>query len=210
MTLFSDIVLIDFSRPLRERLASRKHAGPYHWTPSEKQGEGRGFYQGKGLVMDRAGSSFALRLELANDSLRGSRLALTNGYYCDEHQDSTMTPIIARLPRSRGFLAGWTMGAGMCAALDFGIYETAEDAARAAHSKADHDAEKERAYQEEERAKFEEEEKAAIAKEELGTVHRHLGAIFPAYTTGDDLDECESVPELLRLIADRIEEDTEE
>jgi hypothetical protein len=151
-------VIHDFSKPLRARLAQREHTGPYYWTPS-KPGTGRGFYQSsKGLFCDKAGSSFDLRLEEANDHLRESRLANINGYYCDEFGDSTLQPIIARLPHGRGFLAGWTMGRGMCASLDSDIYDDASDAARAAHSIAERDAERERDYQAEQRAKEESEE----------------------------------------------------
>jgi hypothetical protein len=130
----------DFSRPLRKRFEQRQYTGPYYWSPS-KPGTRRGFYQAShGLACDKAGSSFNLRLELANDHLWGSRLRFINGYYADRDHGDTLTPIVARLPHGRGFLAGWTMGAGMCAALDSDIYETIEDAARAAHDIAESDA----------------------------------------------------------------------
>jgi hypothetical protein len=133
----------DLAKPLRQRLESRQYAGPYYFTPA-KPGTGRGFYQAShGLACDRAGSTFRLRLELANDHLSG-RIALTRGYYCDLHQDSTLTPIIARLPHGRGFLAGWTMGAGMVASLDATIWESEREAAMAAHDMAERDAERER------------------------------------------------------------------
>lgn len=168
--MFAEIVLINFRRSLAARRDARKFCGPYHWTPA-KPGAGRGFYQASngGLRIDQAGSSFALRLEWANDLLpRGSRLGLINGYYCDEFQDCTMVPIVARLPRSRGFLAGWTMGAGMYASLDATIWEIAEDAARAAHDMAERDAEREREYQERERERFEAEEREQKAEEQEG------------------------------------------
>lgn len=158
--MFSDIVLIDYRRSLAARRDARKSCGPYRWTPA-RPGSGRSFYQFSkgGLRMDPAGSTFDLRLEEANDLLpSGSRLRRVNGYYCDEFQDCTIIPIVARLPRSRGFLAGWTMGAGMLASLDATIWETAEEAARAAHDEAERDAEREREYQERERAEFEAEE----------------------------------------------------
>lgn len=143
--MFNEIVLIDHKRPLAERAKARKSVGPYRWRPS-KPNNGRGFYQSShGLAMDRAGSSINLRLEEANDHLRGSRLSHISGYYCDPYGDGdTLQPIIARLPHGRGFLAGWTMGAGMCAALDSEIWETEEEAARAAHDMAERDAERER------------------------------------------------------------------
>jgi hypothetical protein len=140
--IFSEIVTIDFQRSLSERAMARKSCGPYRWTPSEP-GKGRGFYQSsKGLFVDQAGSSFDLRLEEANGSLPAySRNARINGYYCDNFQDGALTPIIARLPRGRGFLAGWTMGRGMCASLGATIYRDTESAAYAAHSAAEYDAE---------------------------------------------------------------------
>jgi hypothetical protein len=132
----------DLSKSLRERFAQRAFTGPYYWSPTEP-GHGRGFYQStRGLMCDKAGSSFDLRLELANDyctvRLRFARYCADNDCF-DE-----LTPIVARLPKGRGFLAGWTMGAGMCAALDSDIYETAEDAALAAHDMAERDATRER------------------------------------------------------------------
>jgi hypothetical protein len=135
----------DFKKSLRERLEQRKYTGPYYWSPA-KPGGGRGFYQAsRYLGMDRAGSSFELRLEDANDHLGHSRMSQITGYYTDEDGD-TLKPIVARLPHSRGFLAGWTMGAGMCASLELDVYDTIEDAARAAHSVAEYAAEKERDY----------------------------------------------------------------
>jgi hypothetical protein len=141
-------VVHDFSQPLRDRLAQRQHTGPYYFSPS-KPGTGRGFYQSaKGLYCDKAGSTFDLRIELANDHLRQSRLSWTTGYFCDADSDQTLKPIIARLPHGRGFLAGWTMGPGMCAALEADIYADIESAARAAHDIAETDAESERERQE--------------------------------------------------------------
>lgn len=138
------IVMIDYRRSLAERRELRKHCGPYTWHPA-KPGTGRGFYQdSKKLAVDKLGSTFRLRLELANTHLQGSRLRYADGYYCDKHHDDTMTPIIARLPRSRGFLPGWTMGSGMLACLDGVIFDTPGDAARSAHDLAERDAERER------------------------------------------------------------------
>lgn len=138
--MFSNIVMINYDRPLAERAASRKVAGPYRWEPSEP-GKGRGFYQAS-HALECGDSTFRLRLEWANDHLRGSRLSFINGYYCDN--TDTLQPIIARLPHGRGFLAGWTMGQGMCASLDGYIYLSEEDAARAAHSTAEFTADENR------------------------------------------------------------------
>lgn len=142
MTLFSEITLINFTRPLSERAKARKFAGPYRWRPATPN-TGRGFYSGANwLTMDKAGSSFELRLEDANDYLTGTRLGRVTGYWADEYGDFVLHPIIARLPHGRGFLAGYTAGAGMCAGLDHVIHATAEDAAIAAHREAEYWAER--------------------------------------------------------------------
>lgn len=123
---------------LKDRLNMRKCCGPYQWKPA-KPGSGRGFYQSiHGLAM--GDSTISLRLEWANNHLRG-RLADINGYYTNSHQDETAKPVIARLPHSRGFLAGYTLGSGMCGAIAPDIYEDVEEAARAAHSEAERVAE---------------------------------------------------------------------
>ncbi len=142
--IFNQITLLNYSRPARERLESRKHCGPYTWQPA-KPGTGRGFYQAQcGLFCDPRGSTFDLRLSEANDFI-ATRLKYTSGYFCDmEGEGDTLMPIVARLPRNRGFLAGWTMGEGMCASLDAEIYHTPQAAAFAAHSLAEQDAEKNR------------------------------------------------------------------
>lgn len=145
----------DFSVPMAKRLKSREHVGPYYWSPTEP-GKGRGFYQSsKGLFCDKSGSTFDLRLEEANDHLRGSRLAQINGYFCDEDgEGDTLKPIVARLPHGRGYLAGWTMGRGMAASLDCScIWDDIEDAARAAHDLAESDADDSREKQQAERDK---------------------------------------------------------
>lgn len=153
--MFREIVMIDYGRPLEARLASRKYCGPYRWTPAAP-GTGRGFYSGSSaLDMDSHGSSFRLRLEDANDHIRGRRNQI-RGYYCDPDCTDTLQPIIARLPRGRGFLAGWTMGAGMCASLEGDIYPDAGSAASAAHCVARDVAEDEWLRREEELEELEE------------------------------------------------------
>lgn len=134
------------TRPsLRRRLEMRKCCGPYQWTPSEP-GKGRGFYQSNEGELMTGDSTFRLRLYWANSFLNGpGRAGDIDGYYCDADMDGdTLKPIVARLNHGRGYLAGWTMGAGMCASIDADIYGTPEDAARAAHDLAERDAERNR------------------------------------------------------------------
>jgi len=99
--------------------------------------------------MDPRGSVLNLRIEGANEHISG-RQSRTTAYWGDDDGFTTFTPIIARLPHARGFLAGWTMGQGMAASLEPEIYETPEDAAFAAHSIAEDVAEREREYREDE------------------------------------------------------------
>lgn len=134
--------LHDFKTPMAKRLASRQHTGPYYFSPA-KPGTGRGFYQSSDY-MACGDSTFDLRLDYANTHLRGFRFARVEAYWCDEDGSTTLTPIVARLPHGRGFLAGWSMGKGMLANIDSTIYRDIEDAAMAAHDMAESDAEKER------------------------------------------------------------------
>ncbi len=124
---------------LRERLEMRKTCGPYRFTPTVP-GQARGFYQAaNGLHV--GDGTFNLRLEKANEHLTG-RLSRIDGYYCDsEAMGDTLQPIVARLNHGYGFLAGWTMGNGMCGSIEMDVWATAEEAARRAHDLAEYDAE---------------------------------------------------------------------
>lgn len=154
--IFTQITMIDYSKPLKARAASRKRVGPYMWQPVAPC-MGRGFYQASNsLAMDRAGSTFSLRLQHANDLWRGAYRkpdAYSVGAMCEDY----FHPIVARLPHGRGFLSGWTMGAGMAASLDNYIWDTEHDAALAAHDAAESAAESEAEYQMRELARAESE-----------------------------------------------------
>lgn len=113
--------------------------GPYYHAPRPDQaGKGRGFY-----LDDTAAG---LRWQWA-DEVAGSRVDNT-GWFCDDYQLQTIRGLVARLPRGRGFLAGWSMGENMASVLDCEIYDDETDAARAADSMAESAAETEREYQE--------------------------------------------------------------
>jgi hypothetical protein len=140
MTPGHEIVLIDYGRPLAARRDARRFCGPYRWRVPElrRRGDdpGRGFYTASnGLAMAPRGSTLALRLEDANNHLTGYPSCI-RGYYVDLCCHETLKPIIARLPRGRGFLAGWTMGAGMCASLSGFTHQDEREAALAAHEEA--------------------------------------------------------------------------
>lgn len=133
MSDFREIVMIPYDTPLRRRLESRRYCGPYTRTPTEP-GQGRGFYQSsRGLEVDKHGSTFRLRLEKAGMHVASGRLR--RGGYSTSAGDC-FVPIIARLPRRRGFLAGWTLGEGMCGSLEPEIYNEAREAANRAYDAA--------------------------------------------------------------------------
>jgi hypothetical protein len=145
------IQMMRLRQTLAERLRRFKEGprtvGGYYWTvPAIRTAAngGRGFYQsGAGLWVDPEGSTFDLRLSPAADFLEG-RLSWTTGYATDdEGVGDTLKPIVARLPRGRGFLAGWTMGEGMCATLDGRRFDDASEAAYYAHQLAEQDAQAE-------------------------------------------------------------------
>lgn len=149
--MFQEITLHDYRASLHKRRQDRLFCGPYRWRPA-KPGSGTGFYSASGdmLRMDRHGSRLDLRLSLANDMLVSySRLRNTLAYWADDDGSTTLTPIVARLPHGKGFLAGWSMGAGMCGTLDGHIHHDEQEAAWAAHALAEADAEREREYREE-------------------------------------------------------------
>lgn len=151
--MFNKITVRDFSKPIRARHS--EFTGPYYFQPRqarESQGRVAGFYQASNrLAMDKAGSTFDLRLEDAADFHHSN----ATGFFCSaidgkgeaDPCGDVMTPIVARLSHGRGFIPGWTMGAGMCAALDMGdVRDEIEDAARAAFDFAESEAEKAREF----------------------------------------------------------------
>lgn len=140
-----------------KRLTAAKNpvCGPYYHAPKPGGGKGIGFYlESDGML--------SLRWQWA-DKVDGAGID-HRGWYSDQYGDSEkIRGLVLRLPKSRGFLAGWSMGEGMASALECDIYETEREAARAADSLAEHTAEREREYQAEEEAKREAEEEAELA-----------------------------------------------
>lgn len=115
--------------------------GPYMHAPKpENAGKGTGFYH------ESSCSPFRLRWSYC-DEVSGARIHHT-GWFADSYQDTKIRGLVFRLPKSRGFLAGWTMGERMASSMDCDIYETELEAARAADSMAENAAEREREYQE--------------------------------------------------------------
>lgn len=144
------------SKAKRLKAAKNPVCGPCYHAPKPGGGKGVSFY------LESEGS-LALRWQWA-DEVSGVRIGHT-GWYSDEHGDSEkIRGLVFRLPKSRGFLAGWSMGEGMASALECDIYETEREAARAADSLAENVADREREYQAEEEAKREAEEQAELAE----------------------------------------------
>lgn len=141
-------ILLNLEVPLAQR--KRTLTGPYRWRATPPM-SGRGFYMessrsSSDLECAAHGSGFRLRIQHANDFIEG-RTSHISGYGSESILESYQ-PIVFRLPRGRGFLAGWTMGPGMCAEMDPHIYGDERSAAYAAHSIAEYAAETEQEYQE--------------------------------------------------------------
>lgn len=65
----------------------------------------------------------------------------------DDGINDKIRGVVFRLPRSRGFLAGWSMGQGMICCVDYDIIDDAVEAAHRADDMARYAAECEREYQ---------------------------------------------------------------
>lgn len=146
---------------LRKRLerAINRCTGDYSHAPRPEQaGKGGGFY------LESAGMP-GLRWAWA-DAVDGARVDHKGWFTNDHHDGDTIRGLIFRLPRSRGFLAGWSMGESMASSVDCDVYETEIEAARAADDMAERAAESEREYQAKEDEEREEEQERAEAEEE--------------------------------------------
>lgn len=125
---------------LQSRLAKRKNrcTGPYYAAPTPNQ-PGAFFYLDSDFMP-------GLRWQWA-DEVEGARITHT-GWWSDPHGDGDrIRGIVFRLPKGRGFLAGWSMGESMASELSTRIYADEVAAAYAADSDAESTAESEREYQ---------------------------------------------------------------
>lgn len=91
------------------------------------------------------GSDFmpGLRWQWANDVCRSVSYA---GHSTGDYGSDTIHGIVFRLPRGRGFLAGWSMGEGMCGAVHCHVIADEDEAARTADDMAAVAAENEREH----------------------------------------------------------------
>jgi len=126
--------------PLSKRLAEFKQThgkrvcGPYYRTQPDANPSRAFFY----LESDFMPS---LRWEWA-DEVEGSRISHT-GWFTDEYGDGDkIRGIVMRLPRGRGFLAGWSMGKSMASEIDYTVWDDAVDCARDADRMAERAAER--------------------------------------------------------------------
>lgn len=134
----------------RERMQAareNKACGPYYHAPKPITG---GVHPGRGGYHSRAGINGLRRVEYADD-ISGAGIHHT-GWFCDEFGDQTIRGIVVRLTHGR-MLAGWSIGEGMCAAIDCDEIFTDEiftdeiEAARRADGLAESAADAEREYQ---------------------------------------------------------------
>lgn len=141
----------------KSKYDKRTSRSVYYVAPRPDQaGKGYGFY------LNDAGSPSRWQW---CDKVDGARIKHT-GWFCDEFRDSKIRGLVVRLPHSR-FLAGWSMGEGMCGEVDGALYTDEVAAAYAADSMAEDVAEREREYQEEqEELRRQEEENQGSDEEE--------------------------------------------
>lgn len=102
---------------MRKRANLRQCCGPSYRKPTPNNRNGWGFYLGSNDL-------FELREECRTES-----------YGFNEFGDA-MQGIVYRLPKGRGFLAGYTMGEHMASGLDAHIWDDLDDAIRAANDEA--------------------------------------------------------------------------
>lgn len=107
---------------LRKRRDERAVCGPYYVSPTpNSKARGIGFY-----ASDDAGTL------TMGDGGTLLRVEYTGAEYSTSDGEATFYGIVARLPKSRGFLAGWTMGPGMASSLDTKSFDSFHDAQTAA------------------------------------------------------------------------------
>lgn len=142
-----------------QRLSRAKQSccGPYYGSPRPNQSKGACFY----LECDFMPR---LRWKWADDCKDVRRAIDHKGWYCDRYQDQTIRGIVMRLPKNRGFLAGWSMGQSMASEIGSEIHETEREAALAADREAELVAKKKRDRQEQEEHQEQQERERELVK----------------------------------------------
>ena len=126
-----------------------------------------GPHPGKGFYLE-AGRTFGLRSRWC-DEVASHRIDHT-GWYCDDWQGGKIRGFVAKLPQSRGFLIGWSMGEGMASEIGGQVFYDEMQAAYAADSWAETIAEDYREYREQEAAA----RRVAWAREKLIEYRRQI------------------------------------
>lgn len=148
-----------------KRVRKPRYTSGYYENAPRMAGKGDiGFYWEEGG--EPSGRQWTLRVAKMHDT----------GWYCDNFQEECLHGFVFRLPRGRGFLAGWTMGGQMCASVSREIFDNEAAALLEANWMAEKAAEKMR----EEDMKFQAEQQIQEKREEIqrirGTLKRVLGA----------------------------------
>lgn len=140
------------SGPLAGRLAAAKKdrlCGPYYFNAPCPNSSSVVFYlgdMGEGSPVDLPWSWCD---EIPSEWRDYSRRAVTHsGWYSDDLSSETIRGVVFKLPKGRGFLAGWSMGVGMSSELSkTEVFDSADCAAHAADDLARVAAEVEKEYQ---------------------------------------------------------------
>lgn len=142
-----------FPRPIamlpQGTLAHRLHihrtttrtSGPYYTAP-KTGADGKSFYLNSDFMP-------GLRWEWA-DEIDGVRIG-HYGWFTDDDgtNGEAIRGLVMRLPKSRGFIAGWSMGEHMASSVEYAVWDNEANAARHADRLAEIAAEHERDYRRE-------------------------------------------------------------
>ena len=123
---------------LRAKRESRKHCGDYYHSPKPNAPDGTVFY------LDDAGQPFT-RWRWCDDIDSSIR---HTGWWTDDDSIDNIRGIVILLPHGR-YMAGWSMGEHMASAIEPGIFDDIDEAARMADEHARCAAEHEREYRQE-------------------------------------------------------------
>lgn len=138
-TLSFTYIVHNFRRSVAERLKSRRYCGPYVCNRTAP-GDRIFFYADS----DEKMGDGAVRLRIRRADFVDRAGIDHGGWYTDEHgHRATIAGVVAALPHGRGWLAGWSMGAGMCGELDRFMYLDERECARDADDMAREVAEQE-------------------------------------------------------------------
>jgi hypothetical protein len=149
-------------RPSRRMSGIYPRLSPYIWEPSNAAtSTRRGFYTAthNRYAMDEEGSTIRLRLSSCFYGPYGR----PRTYSVDDAGHTVYTPVVAKLPNNRGWLAGWVMGEGMAGVVHRYVYDNERSACLAAHDVAELEADWEREYQQQEAERERQAEIAAAA-----------------------------------------------